>query len=131
MSVCMHARSIALPVCGGAWACLCIGRMQHVWAGQVWLMRNHHANGGCRNAVWLHVYAPHLAWAQRRAPDAEAALVDLAVRAVEMLAAVSSAAAAVVGGHGSGSVGGGGYAADAELGAAVSGGEMPAAQVGL
>ena len=129
MSVCMHARSIALPVCGGAWAYLFIDRMQHGLAGQAWLIQNHHEKGGCRDAVWLHVNVPHLAWAQRRAPDAEAALVDLAVRAVEMLAAASSAAAAVIGGHGS--VGGGGDAADAELGAAVSGGEMPAAQVGL
>ncbi len=72
---------------------------------------------------------------QRRTADREAALVDIAVRAVEMLATASAAAAAAAGRHGGGgaalAAGGGADAAGAELGAAVSGGELPAAQVNI
>jgi len=81
---------------------------------------------------YMHLKFPPVR-AQRRTADREAALVDIAVRAVEMLATASAAAAAAAGKHGSGggalAAGGAADAAGAELGAAVSGGELPAAQV--
>ena len=57
--------------------------------------------------------------------------MDLAVRAVETLAVVSSAAAAAAGGPAGSGAASAGDAADADIGATVSGGEMPAAQAAV
>ncbi|KAK9838575.1 hypothetical protein WJX81_008486 [Elliptochloris bilobata] len=77
--------------------------------------------------AWL----AYMAAEERRAADAEAALVDLAVRAIETLAVVSSAATAAAGGPAGSGAAGGCDAADADVGAAVSGGEMPAVQAAV